>query len=249
MKKVFFILSLVAVKIALAQDVSPALEPVRHNTIKIDLTSHLLYKAPLVLSFERITKPNQSLGITLGYQEFPRFLRISDSIAVRKNEEERGLKFGAEYRFYLAKENKYLAPRGVYIGPYFAALHFNNERTLEVTRQDGTQDIVTSATKLTILNVGFQLGYQFVFNDRWTLDLVMIGPSMSNYRFSVDVDGTLSGDKDDITNEIILGLIDRFPFLDDLITDKEATATGKLDAWSYGYRYQFLIGYRFGKKR
>jgi len=220
----------------------------RRNTIKLDITSHYLYRNSFIASYERVTKPNQSFVVTAGYQEFPRASSLGSNISVKDDRSRTGNKFGGEYRFYLRKENKYLAPRGVYLGPYASFLGFKNERTITVN-DDGTLEDVILNTKLNIFNVGFELGYQFVITNRWAIDLVFIGPSISHYLYTAELSGSYSFDKEDIQNEIILDLIDRFPFLDDVITEKEATTRGKLDSWSYGYRFQVHIGYHFGRKR
>ena len=220
----------------------------RKNTIKLDITSNLLYRNAAIVSYERVTKPNQSFGVTAGYQEFPGSSTLGDGISVKDNRKKNGYKFGGEYRFYLSKENKFLAPRGVYIGPYFTYHGFKNERTLEVDN-DGTPEQAILNSKFTILNVGFQLGYQFVIKNRWTIDLVFVGPSISHYKYNLDLSGNYTFDKEDIQNEIILDLIDRFPGLDDLITEGEVNAKGRLDTWSFGYRYQIQVGYHFGRKK
>jgi len=220
----------------------------RKNTIKLDVTSHWLYRNAVILSYERVTKPNQSFSITAGYQEFPRASSLGSGIAVKDDRKRNGTKFGGEYRFYLRKENKYLAPRGVYIGPYFTYHGFSNERTIEVDN-NGTPEQVILNSNLKIFNVGVQLGYQFVINNRWAIDLVFVGPSISHYGYKADLSGNYTFNKDDIQNEIILDLIDRFPLLDDLISNEEATAKGRLDVWSYGYRYQLQVGYHFGRKK
>ena len=220
----------------------------RRNTIKLDLTSNWLYRNVLGISFERVTKPNQSFVVSAGYQEFPRTSHLGDNISVRDDRSRNGYKFGGEYRFYLKKENKYPAPRGIYIGPYFATHGFTNERTIEVDK-DGTPEQAILNSRLRIMNIGFQVGYQFVFNNRWTLDLIFIGPSISHYGYKLKLSGNYTFDKEDIQNEIILDLIDRFPLLDEAISDREATSRGTLDTWSFGYRYQIHVGYHFGKKR
>jgi Protein of unknown function (DUF3575) len=220
----------------------------RRNTIKLDITSHWLYRNALIVSYERITKPNQSFSITAGYQEFPASTSLGSRVSVSEDRKVNGTKFGGEYRFYLGKENKFLAPRGVYIGPYFSFLGFNNERTLEIDN-NGTPEQAILDAKLNIVNIGFQLGYQFVLNNRWTIDLVFVGPSISHYRYKLNLGGNYTFDKEDIEDEIVLDLIDRFPLLEDVISDKEATKSGGLDSWSFGYRYQLQIGYHFGRKR
>lgn len=246
MKQAILLLSMLSFAYMVgAQDATPSSQ--RKNTIKLDLTSNWLYRNVLGISFERVTKPNQSFVVSASYQEFPRTSSLGQNIAVREDGDKNGYKFGGEYRFYLKKENKYLAPRGIYLGPYFAYLGFNNERTIEVDN-NGTPEEAILNSKFRILNVGFQLGYQFVLNNRWTIDLVFVGPSVSHYRYKLDIGGNYTFDKEDIQNEIILDLLDRFPLLDEAISDKEATRNGKLDTWSFGYRYQLHIGYHFGRK-
>ncbi|MDI1323976.1 MAG: DUF3575 domain-containing protein [Algoriphagus sp.] len=216
----------------------------RRNTVKIDLTSYFLYRDAIVFSYERVVKPHQSFGITLGYETFP---SISQS-SIIKEDNRGGYKFGGEYRFYLAKENKFAAPRGVYIGPYFSSHGFSTERFLEV-EQDGEIEEGTLNSQLRVHNFGAQLGYQFVFNDRWTIDLVLIGPSFSNYRAKMKLEGDFTFDPEDIQNEYLLELIDQFPILEDVLSGQEVDAKGKVDTWALGYRYQFLVGYRFGHRK
>ncbi len=162
-------------------------------------------------------------------------------------EERRGFKFAAEYRYYLQKDNKFKAPRGVYLGPYLSVLNFKNIREIEVT-MDGNVESAVVNSRIDIINIGVQFGYQFLIKNRWTIDLVFIGPSVSNYRAKFELDGDFTGDPEDVTSDIIEALIERFPGFDDLITDREFTDSGKI-AWAYGYRYQFQVGYHFGRKK
>jgi len=245
MKRILLVCLVMGVNLSIAQDTTSTQ---RKNTIKLDLTSRFLYRNAVSLSYERVTKPNQTFAITLGYQEFPRASNLGSNIAVREDRSRNGYRFGGEYRFYLKKENKYLAPRGIYIGPYFTFHGFKNERLLEIDN-NGTPEEALLVSKLSILNIGFQLGYQFVLNDRWTIDLVLVGPSVSKYHYGLNMKGDFTFDIDDIQNEIILDLIDRFPLLEEVLTDKEADRSGNLDTWSYGYRYQLMVGYHFGRKK
>src|SRR5687767_5135024 len=129
MKKVILIVcTMVGAHLVEAQDKEVTLETQRKNTIKIDLTSYYLYRNAISLSYERITKPNQSFAVSAGYQEFPRTSDLGESVGVREDRDRGGYKFAGEYRFYLKKENKHLAPRGIYIGPYMAYHSFHNER-------------------------------------------------------------------------------------------------------------------------
>jgi hypothetical protein len=219
----------------------------RMNTIKYEFTQ-LIYPNSYIFSYERVTTPNQTFCISGGYEEFPNILGVSSTTNVKRNLNKSGFKAGAEYRFYLKNENKYLAPRGVYIGPYLSYHDFYNKKEIEVD-VDGIKETALLKTDFSIFNVGFQLGYQFVISNHLTLDLVLIGPSVSNYRASMKMEGDFTFDKEDVENEILLKMLDRFPMLDELLTNKEVSSQGRFDSWSYGWRYQFLIGYHFGKKK
>jgi hypothetical protein len=220
----------------------------RVNTIKVDITSYWLYRNALVFAYERVNQAkNQSWGITAGYQLLPPFVS-ADSISVTREASASGLKLGGEYRWYLMKENKYAAPRGIFLGAYTAYHNYLNSRSITVDN-NGTLENADLSTDFKILNIGIQLGYQFVFNDRWTLDLVFIGPSLSNYNLKATTEGNFSFDEDDVTNAFIQGLIERFPGFSELISEGEFASRGKVNKWAYGYRYQFQVGYHFGRKK
>jgi hypothetical protein len=228
---------------AIAQPLS---DSTRRNTIKLDLTSYWLYRNAIVFSYERVMKPYQTFAVTAGIQEFPNLDGV-DSVDVTRETRARGYKFGAEYRFYLKKENKFAAPRGVFIGPYFTIHHYKNTRDITVDT-DGVQEFAELVTNFNIINIGVQLGYQFVLNDRWTIDLVLVGPSLSNYRLQMDLEGNYTFDPEDVKNDVVKAMINKFPALEELLNDETVNESGKMNTWAYGYRYQLQIGYRFGRK-
>ncbi|HAC24614.1 MAG TPA: hypothetical protein DCE81_06830 [Cytophagales bacterium] len=222
--------------------------PGRRNTIKVEFTSFALYRQPIVLSYERVVKRNQSMVFTAGLQKFPAVLNLGQGIFVSRDISASGHKLGFEYRFYLKKENKFAAPRGVYIGPYISYLGFSNQRDLTVD-VNGTPESATLKTRFSIINPGVQLGYQFVLNNRWAIDLIFIGPSVSNYRGKMTLEGNFTFDPENVQNEILQNMIDRFPALEDLLTDGTVDREGTINTWSYGFRYQIQVGYHFGRKR
>lgn len=219
----------------------------RRNTIKLDITSHWLYRDAAVVSYERVINARRSWSVIAGYQRLPNQGFFGSSVVVQKDSYASGLKLGGEYRFYLAKENKFAAPHGVYIGPYFSYNRFKNERTIEVT-SGTTPETAELTSSFSVYNLGVQLGYQFVFNDRWTIDLSFLGPSFSYYQAKFDMSGTYTFDPDNVTNEILKDLIESHPGLGDLLAGNTVATNGQLEAWAYGFRYQIQVGYRFGKK-
>jgi hypothetical protein len=61
--------------------------------------------------------------------------------------------------------------------------------------------------------------------------------------------GDFTFDKEDVQNEVLLKILDRFPMLNDILTNKEVSSQGKFNTWSYGWRYQIHVGYHFGRKK
>lgn len=134
----------------------------------------------------------------------------------------------------------------MYIGPCVTSIGFKSNQSIEYSGSAETEKADLN-TKINIISVGAQLSYQFVFDDRWTNDLVLVGPSYCRYNFKSQLAGDFEFDADNVQNEILIALIDKFPMLDDFLDEKELNSSGTLDTWALDYKYQFLIGYRFGK--
>jgi hypothetical protein len=222
----------------------------RRNIIKYNAGAMALYPKSLVWSYERLTKPNQSFSIVAGYLQFPELKKRGNLIEIKDNVTKNGFTLGGEYRFYLEKENKYKAPHGVFIGPYLNMYHFDNKRKLSVSSSDGSTTTEASLnSKLNIVNVGFQMGYQFLFKDRWTLEFIFMGPALSRYSIDLKLSGNYDVDEKKIlADELLTTLVDKFPIIKELLSDKEIKIDGQTNTWAPGFRYQFNVGYRFGKK-
>jgi hypothetical protein len=218
----------------------------RKNIIKYDITSNILFNSSYNFTYERVLRKQQTLGITLGYQELPTLqsLLANDTVTTTRKTAS-GYKFAADYRFYLGKENRYQGPHGVYIGPYMAYHSFDNDWDLTIQSSSGTQTGSVGA-KLQVLNIGFQAGYQFLINNRWSIDMSFIGGSVSHYRARMDVNGDFDLDDSEINQDLLDALVDKFPLFGDLIDDGEVDQSGKRDNWGMGYRYIVNVGYAFG---
>lgn len=94
----------------------------RKNTISFNITNPSIIAPKFItVGYERILKNNQSFMVQMGSFSIPRFTQsISDSLGLNTDYKDKGFHASIDYRFYLKKENKYSAPRGVYIGPYYA---------------------------------------------------------------------------------------------------------------------------------
>jgi hypothetical protein len=217
------------------------------NTIKLNVSNRLIYDNALQLGYERVINKYQSANIFVGYNEFPVDLNLHmDNTSFAGTKKKSGYAFGAEYRFYLSNENKYNAPRGIYVAPFISLYHFNSDRILTHTDTAGAQSSANLNTQINFLNVGGELGYQFVFGKRWVIDAVMFGPAFTHYNFKAKLDNHLTGlDDHEVAQAVIDALKEKLPLLKDITSDNEVNKSGTEAFWSVGFRYNISIGFRF----
>jgi hypothetical protein len=214
------------------------------NSLKVNLTSWILYTNGIQLNYERILSKKRSITLFGGLIQFPMPSVIDNSsLSFDRNKKKSGFCIGSEYRFYLAKENKYSAPHGIYLAPFVSYYHFNNQRLGRDSLNP--QDNLTLNTTMDFLNIGGELGYQFVIKKRFVIDCVMVGPALSSYYFNIKLDGSSSGNQNEQIQAIVDALKNKFPALKDLSSDEGISKTGISNFWSFGFRYAIHIGYRF----
>jgi hypothetical protein len=226
----------------------PDAMPDRKNIVRLSLTQPLLFGTRnVVVGYERIVKPYQSFSINAGVTSLPKLVSVDlDSFGITSDSYAYGFNVSADYRFYLQKENKFAAPRGIYIGPYAYYYEVNRENDWDFNTAGGVIKDVASSQKLSIYGAGFQLGYQFVFWKRLALDLVLVGPGLSRYSFEAKVDGDLSLDEKTELAEALRALIEeKYPGIDFVWGDKEVNANGRVNTTSFGYRYLIHVGFLF----
>jgi hypothetical protein len=197
------------------------------------------------IGYERILPHNQSITLNIGTFSIPRFSNgsLADSLGLNTSYKDKGFHFSTDYRFYLMKENRHAAPRGVYLAPYYTYNYLNRENSWNL---EGRVDEVYTNLKLNIHTIGAELGYQFIFWDRVALDLILIGPGWGFYGLKAEVGTTLDPDKESEffqkLNEI---LADKIPGYDKMIDAGEFSKTGTYDVKSIGFRYVIRVGFRF----
>lgn len=101
------------------------------NTIRFNVTNPLIFGGKsLIFGYERILKNNKSFSINIGQAALPNLENgFSDEFRAKTVLSEKGFHISGDYRFYLASLNKYNAPRGVYIGPYYSFNSFFYQRS------------------------------------------------------------------------------------------------------------------------
>ena len=219
------------------------------NIIKLSISSWLLYPNSLHMGYERVLNENHSIYIFGGYNQFPIKLDIGiQNTNLTDARNKTGYTIGAEFRFYLPKENKYNAPHGIYLAPYISYYNFSSNNTLTHTDSSGNKSSASLAMNIDLLNVGFELGYQFVIGKRFIIDAEMFGPSFTYYSFKAGINGNIAGSTQNETLQAVLDALKaKFPLLNDLTSSKtvykSGSATEKFPA--IGFRYAVSIGYRF----
>jgi len=224
------------------------LKPYHRNVLKFNPTPMLLWNSVknITLSYERMVNSKQSFAIQLGFLQFPRL--FSDTIAsflYLKSRSKYGINFAFDYRFYLFPRNTRPAPDGVYIGPYVSYYHYSFLNGFEIMNTPMVQNGKIQAG-FDIANIGVALGYQFIFWKRFSLDLLLFGPSVTFYSGSAKIEGNLDPSQiSELDKEIIAALLSKFPVLGYLINWDGSINTGYRARFGIGFRYSIQFGFHF----
>lgn len=218
------------------------------NSIKINLTNPMIFSSQCyVLGIERTIGNHQSFSVNIGRFSLPKLVSINtDSITeLNKSSSSKGFHISGDYRFYLAKENKYNSPHGLYIGPYMSYNTFTRNYSFSATTQSFTGDLNADFT-FRVASVGFQLGYQFIFWNRVSLDLMMFGPGIASYKIKANLDTTLDPDQESaLFQKINEKIQEKIPGYSLVLNPGSFEKSGSTNTTSFGYRYVVMLGIRF----
>lgn len=216
------------------------------NTFKWNMTPQLLWGGTnFVFGIERTLSDHRSFSINAGHLSFPKILneesKLIEFVSTEKNT---GFSIAFDYRFYAKKRNKNAAPDGLYWAPFFVSYNYTLSNNINIL--DDADVLIASSTldsKINVLNMGVELGYQFVFKERWTFDMVLIGPAYGLYKAKFDLDVNLQSENEHL-EAIKEVLVNRFPLLGDLFDEESVESNGNLSAFKPGFRYVLQIGFR-----
>lgn len=245
-----FVFVLSALKLS-AQTTDIISKPEREfkNTIRFNVTNPLLFGGKsLIFGYERQLKNDRSFSVNIGQASLG-LLEIGDDSEWKENSilNEAGFHISGDYRWYISSLNKFKAPRGLYLGPYYSFNSFDKEHSFSFSN-NGTEPTKTVESDLGIRihTLGVELGYQFVFWKRWSVDMILLGPGVSSYKINANIGGNLSEeDRQEFLEKLNEALKDKFPGYDGLDLDGEFEKKGSVSTTSLGFRYQITVGYRF----
>ena len=220
-----------------------------NNTVRFNITNPLIFGSQsLIFGYERMIRDYQSFSINLGAASFPALVYDGgDTILLlnRTDYKDRGFHISGDYRFYLRSENKYPAPRGIYIGPYYSYNFFKRTNNWSLNTDNYQGDIQTDII-LNIHTFGAQLGYQFVFWKRLSVDFLLMGPGIGFYGLNTRIGTDLSQEDEQLFFDALNDYLStKIPGYDRVIEAGEFRKTGSIKTTTVGFRYMVLVGFRF----
>lgn len=216
------------------------------NTIRMNLSNPLIFAYKFnVFGYERVIKDYQSASINIGRTGFPKFSSSPDSLGLDNNQDDKGFNLSLDYRFYLQKENRHKAPRGIYIGPYYSFNWFSRDLSWDLKTTNYTGKVETGFDVYANF-VGVQLGYQFIFWERLAVDMVLMGPGWWHFNVKSNFDTDLTADDEEMLLGQINDMLDeKFPGNEFLIGGNGLDVSKNSSSNVAGFRYMINIGFRF----
>ena len=224
------------------------MEPYHKNVIKFNPTPMLLLGEVrnITLSYERILNKNQSVAVQAGYLLFPKL--VDDTLlglVEFTGRSKQGVNLAFDYRYYPWQRNRRPVPDGLYIGGYVSYYGFRFKNNFDILKvnvdEDGAMD-----GRINMVNAGMMLGYQFIFWKRFSVDLILFGPSYTMRHTDLKISGDLSKEEiGEISDELAEKLTERFPVIAEIYSRDELVVTGTKRKFGIGFRYSIQIGFHF----
>jgi hypothetical protein len=221
------------------------------NTIRVNITNPVLFGIKnTIIGYERVVSKHQTFSIDFGVNSLPgksnkTYEYEGSTLTQTKSNDNSGIHLSVDYRFYFAKENKYLAPRGIYFGPYYSYNSFNRKTDWRLISDTFDGNIKTDFS-LDFHTVGLQLGYQFVIYRRLAIDFILLGPGAAFYNLNTKIDTDLSAENKEQVLETINGILaDKIPGYSLVIDGDGFSKSGSANVTSAGFRYMINLGFRF----
>jgi hypothetical protein len=224
------------------------LTPYHWNVIKFNPTPMLIWAnlRNITLSYERLVTKDMSVSIQAGYFLFPTLFNdtIGNIVSIT-GRSKYGVNLAFDYRYYPFSRNRRPAPDGLYIGTYLSYYGFRFSNNIDILHATADQNGALKG-KINIVNLGLTLGYQFIFWKRFSLDLLLFGPSLSWYSGNLEITGDLDPDQiKNLDKDMVDKLIARFPFLGTIFSNESLTFTGSRATLLVGFRYSIQLGVHF----
>ncbi len=176
---------------------------VYRNGIKINPMGLVFHNVSLL--FERSLNDHWTLQMGAGYRwggDLPKVFGLGDLIVSSNTRGLRGYHITPELRYYFNFCECGGSPTGLYTGIYTRYTKYYGD--LNFHYWNGTEYIDAAvASNFSEMGAGIQLGYQFVFKERFSVDFMFAGPRLSTYRLKCSIDSDYAVDLAPIIEEEI----------------------------------------------
>jgi len=171
--------------LARAQD---SIVPDYKNIMKVN-TAALLF-SNISLLYERKLNEHWTVLAGTGYRwggSVPKVFGLGDVIVSSETNGIRGFSITPEVRYYFNFCECGGSPSGLYAGLYGRFTKYYGSLTFNVWNGSEYYDALVTAN-LREVGGGLQLGYQFIFKQRFTVDFMFAGPRLSTYKLKADLE-------------------------------------------------------------
>jgi hypothetical protein len=219
--------------------------PDRLNVISFNPTPMMVCNSlsNITLVYERLIKPNNSLVFQLGYLELKAVLgdSLPKTTTFQRNSSS-GVNAAFQYRFYLHHLNTHPAPFGLYLGPYasYYGIRFKNSYSIKNSVPLLSENVTSTYH---MFNLGVGLGYQFIFAGKFTLDMLVFGPSLTYSVHNKTSEGNIvTKEQAVISDQLETAYTRKYPLFSKFIEQYGNSSSGELTTF---FRYSVTIGYHF----
>ncbi len=200
--------------------------------------------------YERNTFRNQSASVNFGYFYLDNLINDDIGAINVTPKQSRGYILGVDYRFYLKKLNTRPAPNGVYVGPFYSMYYYKGGNQFdyegEIINGVSSKYFADFTAKIQLHNVGLQLGYQFIFFKRLSIDLILVGPAISFYNIQLNIESNLnSEEKQEFYDKYYDKFFSKYPVFEQLFNIGNFNRSNVERGIFANYRYFMQFGYHF----
>ena len=215
------------------------------NIIKIN--SLALAFSNISLVYESGIMPRLSAGVGLGYKYAgfePKLFTVNNSRIGADIGQIQGFSISPEVKYYIKTCDPGLL-EGFYVGLYFRYTHYSSDVKFGYEPENKPIEYNNSDVALNEYGVGFQLGYQLMIKERFSIDFLLFGPRYSSYHLGYEFDQTPSQEFLDDLSEHLNEIVDRFGFDYDVNIKKEGDAKASSSFSFANTRFGISFGFAF----
>jgi hypothetical protein len=222
------------------------------NIIKYNPTPTLLLSNArnVSIGYERTTIRNQSFSVNFGLFLLDNFITNDIGAVNVTPKKSKGYILGIDYRFYLKKLNTRPAPSGIYVGPFYSNYNYTSGNQFdyqgEIINGVASNYAADFTAKIQLHNFGLQLGYQFIFFKRFSIDLILLGPAVSFYNINLNLESNLNfEEKQAFYDKYYDKFFSKYPVFDQLFKLGNFNKSNIERGIFANYRYFVQFGYHF----